>query len=346
MTFMNSDPKIYDKMQMSGDIDKWASQDFITILQACEVGNMKWDPIRMQLRVMGEPHLMYNTPWIHSKGAPWKHCGLDHHTMFNKFGIIHPRCQNCWKVCVTIPTFDKLIKMENMQQLPEWRTRAGKCGMEMRDYTPKFYGAYFYNNSIDEGRDTYHDVVDAVEKYVGHVSKEKDDVNVILKRGCTEFEMIKGPSPFWHNTVAEEDMIKNIEAYVSLPNMQAHQDQMVKNHIRLTWVMWAHMNGDMSYIPYNGGHKLFPDYVHYEDGSLDDIKRDLAVGKAFAMNGMPPETTAKFLALAEQFKIDEGLESLYHLVQAFGVNEDPLKLSTQLEKIVPENKGDLDEISG
>ena len=346
MPFMGADPAIYDKMMIDGKVGEWADNDVITILQAIETAGFKWDPLLMNLKNPGDPFLQYNTPWIHSRTAPCKHCALDHHILFGRFRIIHPRCQNCWKVTATLRSFDQLIKMEALQNSPDMKLRPSKCGIEMRDYVPKFYGAYMYHNSVDEGMEGYEIWKKAINDYVGKVGDGPDEIPVILKRGCTEYEMIKGPSPFWHLNKNEQKMLEQIEAYVSVPNIQADQPLMVKTHVRLSWVLWAHMNGDMSYVPYNGGNKLFPDYVKYHGLDLNDVKRDLAVAKFQAMTGKDPAIADKFLTLADQFKDENGLSTLGQLSHAFGVQEDPLKLFKKMKDSVPEtNTGEHDELT-
>ena len=146
-----------------------------------------------------------------------------------------------------------------------------KCGIEMRDYTPKHYGGYFYTHSLEEGRERY----EQVRKGVDEAIDGGKDLSVILKRGCTEYEMIKGPSVYWHNTAEESKMLELIDAFVDLSRSNNRQSEMVKNSVRLKWALWAHSNGDFTYKELNNGKALFPDYVKYHEGDIEDIKKDL-----------------------------------------------------------------------
>lgn len=296
MGFLNSPPMLYETMKHDGVLKQWAEQDWPTILQPLAKMGWNWNPnnerLELPLQKFGGS-MQFNTPWCHAMGTHSKHCGMDHQILFNVWRIIHPRCLHCWKVVVTPATFKQLLQLERLQ------LDSGvpcKCGIELRDYTPKFYGGYFYNNSLDEGRERYEQVRKAVDEQLD----DGKNVSVILKRGCTEYEFVKGPSVYWHNTPEEEAMIEAIEAYVDVPRSNTRQSEMIKNNVRLRWAIWAHMNGDMSYKEFNGGRSLFPDYLHYEEGDIEDLKHDLAVGNAQARAGVDPEVTNEFLAVAQQ----------------------------------------------
>ena len=283
MSVLESDPKIYQQMiyPKGGYLERLISEDYGGMFGALQGGGYIFDGTDGRWRNPGSyRNIMQKTPWCHAKGSIKKHCNLDHNIAFNIFNIIPPRCLQCWKVVVTPQTFDQLMKLE---QLEIQLGYPSKCGIELRDYTPKFYGGYFYNNSLDEGREK----LDIVKKAVAeHISKEVAD-EVILKRGCTEFEMIKGPSPYWHITEEEQDKFETIEAMVDVPRGHCAQDPMQKRMVRIKWFLWAHMNGDMTYKDYNEGESLFPDYVKYNDGDIDDIKRDLVMASAYAKYGTP-----------------------------------------------------------
>jgi hypothetical protein len=209
--------------------------------------------------------------------------------------------------------------------------------MELRDYTPKFYGGYFYNNSFDEGRDCYEQVRKMVDEALGK------DVSVILKRGCTEFEMIKGPSNYWHTTRDEEEFVELIDAYVDVGRGGlSPQEPYIKNTIRLRWALWAHMNGDMSYQKYNNNKPLFPDYVKYHEGSREDIKHDLALSRASVKGGVPAEISEEFFKMAKNFGEERGVD-LGQLAHTLGMGEtNPLKLFNMRTNTPDALKGEHD----
>jgi hypothetical protein len=161
--------------------------------------------------------------------------------------------------------------------------RPSKCGIEIRSYTPAIYGGYFYNNSLDEGRECYALVREAVNQAIS------PDVKVILKRACTEFELHGGPSPFWTVTREQVDLEDYMAARVdvggSLENVQT--DYML-NFLFKRWTLWAHSHNDMSYLEYTDGKTLYPAPVTYHEGDVEEIKRDIQAARMLGA-GVPTE---------------------------------------------------------
>jgi hypothetical protein len=333
MAFMQSQPKIYEKMQLEGTLKEWDSSDLWSLLAPLQQFGYSWDPATATMRIQGPIALNANTPWIHHKNLHTKHCAKDHSISFNCFNCIHPRCLECWKTVVTPKTFIQLLQLQKVQKKLDLPS---KCGIELRDYTPKFYGGYFYANSLDEGREQYEMVVDAVRDEIG------DDIadEVILKRACTEFEMVKGPSPFWHNTDDENKILDIIEAYVDVPRHYRGQSSIVTNHVRMKWAVWAHMNGDMTYQDYNDGRSLFPGYVSYHKGDIGAIKHDLAVARAEAKRGIPLQVSHDFINFTAEFADSNGVK-MGDLIHALGANDvNPLGVFEAIRQVPEENKGD------
>jgi hypothetical protein len=342
MGFTTSDPKIYNKMKYRGFARELEIEDYYSLLFPLTQMGYRWDADKKYMKQMGEGYLTAETPWVHAKGTPFKHCNLDHRITFSCFNIIPPRCLNCWKVVVTPTTLTQLFELE---QIELQMNVPSKCGIEMRDYTPKFYGGYFYNHSLDEGRERY----EQVRKMVDSNMTNGKDVSVILKRGCTEFEMIKGPSHAWHNTRWEEYMLEVIDAFVHSPRGTGEQSRLVKNHVKLKWFLWAHMNGDMSYKELNGGESLFPDYVKYHEGDIDLIKRDIIVSHAASKAGIKPGDSDDFLKIAEDFAENREIPEiglLSHSLGADSFSRTNLVRSTPLHQVVPEEtKGEEDGLT-
>jgi hypothetical protein len=296
-----SDKRIYQQMQWGGDIDKLCKSDRISMLNTLEQFNFRWD---IKTETMQRPRLgefsSYDTPWCHARHLPGKRCGLDHQVTFNAFGIIPPRCMECWKTVVTPKSFDELLTWKKVQE--EEMDLPAKCGIELRDYTAKHYGAYHYANSFEEGREQYEVVKELAKKYLSDETAE----GVILKRACTEFEMIKGPSSNWFLTDEDEEMLNLIETFVTYPNVVKPQPVFHKPNIMIKWVLFAHSNNDMSYVKHNGGKVLFPGYMKYHEGDINGIKHDLAIGHS-AARGVDAEVTEEFLIGTSKFARDNGL---------------------------------------
>lgn len=339
MGFLQSEGYIYNSMQVGGLVQKWGSEDWVSIFAHLESQGWAWDPQTCKLKQLAAiPALQTQTPWCHAKNSPHKQCGLDHNIIFKNWRIVTPRCMHCWKVCVTLESFEDALKCEQLQKRMDY---PAKTGMEMRDYTPKFWGAYWYTDSLDEGRDRHKEVKAALKEHVSDFAAE----HCILKRACTEFEMAKGPSPYWHVKDEEYKFLEQIEAFIDFHDTNAEQQDMIKRHVHLKWVLWAHMNNDMTYVKYNDGKKLFPGYVTYHEGNIDDIKHDMAVALAEAKYKVKPETSEKFLALADQLAEEAGIEKTGQLAASLGGEYSPLDLArtVKLEAIPEEFKGEHDE---
>jgi len=309
MGFRGSDARIYAQQQIKGKNREWHEADVFRKLAKIASLGFRWDIERHVLKKDGPYMIGTETPWIHARGSHKVRCGFDHYIAFNEFGVISPKCLSCWKVCMGLPDFKSLMFMEEVQeQLP--MDCPCKCGIEVRDYTPREYGAYFYNRSLEEGRDKYEFVKDLVEKHFENGKELAKDI--ILKRGCTEYEMIKGPSNYWHTSKKDEKIYELLDAYVEDRRSHVHQDATVKAYIRQNWILWAHSHGDFSYLPWNEEEKLFPSVVTYHEGDIEGIKKDL-------------DTSIKMASGEKQTEV-----------------HTPVDMST-VEEYVSEVIGDLDE---
>lgn len=334
MGFLQSPEYIYQKMQYSGNAARWAEEDWFTFFSRLNAQGFVWDADDQRLRQKGWPALQANTPWCHTASSWDKHCSLDHNIIFNNWRVIHPRCLECWKIVVSPRTFHELMLLESLENQLGFDS---KCGIEMRDYAPKHYGGYFYTSSLDAGRARWKEVKDAVSEFISPEVGEK----VILKRGCTEYEMVKGPSLHWTVTPQQQKLLETIEAFVDVKRGHGEQSLMLKRNVHLKWLLWAHANGDMTYKDYNGGLSLFPDYVKYHEGELGDIKHDIAVSQAQASVGLPPETSSAFITTVQEFAKQYKIPNYGHLVRALGAHDSgQLDMKFKLQAIPEEQKGD------
>lgn len=333
-------PQVFDSIILDGHAKKWTEEDYITILRPLQDHGYTWNPETHTLRMAGPRGMTANTPWCHAKQSPDKFCGFDHQIMFNIWGMIPPRCLECWKVVVAPGSFKELMQLE---QLEKQMNVPSKCGIELREYTSRPYGGYFYTNNFDKGRQRCFEVKEAIADLISPEMAEK----TILKRGCTEFEMAKGPSPFWNISKEDLEFHSRIESLVHIPRNYSPQPEITKTNVRLRWMVHAHRIGDFSYIDWNNGKKLFPTPITYHEGDIDDIKHDLALARGEARGGIKPEISDKFLILCDDF-VKEHKVSFNGLGHTLGANDaNPLNLmKLNLHKDTPEElKGDQDELT-
>jgi len=298
MGFEGSGPQIYGRMRLAGKVRELALDDHVATLSPFQGIGFVWMDGKLK-RPFWSGAESFATPWCHARHLAGKHCSLDHQCTFNMFGAIHPRCMSCWKTVVSPKNFDELMTWWKVQNHGEIDFPS-KCGIELRDYAAKFYGAYHYAGSLEEGREQYEKCKELAKKYLS----EETANGVLLKRACTEFEMIKGPSNTWHLTENDERIIDLVETYVEFPSINRGQDKIIGHpHVQMRWVLFAHMNGDMSYLPYNNDIPLFPGYVKYHEGDINDIKHDIALLTAQAKHGHNPEMTDDFLKSLTKYSI-------------------------------------------
>ena len=217
-----------------------------------------------------------DTPWSHNTSDSGRDCGLWHNIMFDLYGFIPTPCMECWKVVVAIDTVEQLFDMDKMQQgLKEH----SKCGIEVRDYVPRNYGAYFYNASVDEGQRRYRQVVDAISErpllkvLLEPVDEDGYPKKVILKRGCTEFERKFPKSNNWVATAEQVQVEQGIVELFDRDFPLSEQLPMQKLHVYRKWIEFAVAHGDMTYLKFTDGKPMFPPPVTYHKLDLSTLAK-------------------------------------------------------------------------
>lgn len=227
------------------------------------------------------------TPWIHRGQAPNRNCGL-YHTFYDRLGIVHSRCQECWKVVARPRTLLELHKTMNIQNAMDYPC---KCGMERRETVCGLYGAYWYNDSLEKGRACYKDIRAQIDANLG------PEVVVLLKRGCTEFEIGGKPSDQWEVSDDQKELEFYLNNVFDMDVKNTPQPQHLKDSVFRTWIHWAYSNGDMTYKEYTDGKPLFHAYVTYheakdenknESGEPERQEKDNPTSSGFRNGGGEP----------------------------------------------------------
>jgi len=186
-------------------------------------------------RLTAETRMVSETPWVHVRQDPQKNCGLWHHVWFNYYGFIPSYCQNCWKVVVRPKTLTELFKVHEVlkdMDLPS------KCGIEKRYSVPALYGAYLYNNSLEQGKECLEKVQKAITEKIG------SHVRIILKRACTEFEEKFQYSETWEVTDEQLALEARLERLFADGGKISEQPEELKIHVMANWVKFAYAQGD------------------------------------------------------------------------------------------------------
>lgn len=204
----------------------------------------------------------YNPPWLYVRHHTDHNCFLDRSIIYNRFGIIPPRCRNCWKVVVEPRTIRELDQLHDIQiELDQ----PAKCGIELRKWTGRNYGGYFYNSSKEEGLAKLDMVRSAVWR------KIDPSVPVYLKRACTEIELSEGRSDQWPEiTDSDKDWVDYINRHVVVEQRQVPQSDLIKVHIMKEIIEYAFMHGDPTVGDYTERPLVMP-ALKYERGDNEKV---------------------------------------------------------------------------
>jgi len=223
-----------------------------------------------------------DTPWVHVKpavrsdGRPFD-CYRWHKIMFNMISLksgqpwVPSECHQCWKVVVRPQTVEQLFEVERMMCE---MNRPSKCGLELRDRVFGHYGGYWYNESLEEGRECYQAAYDEMKKrpLLATLLDEVDDDGrtkwLLLKRGCTEFEHACGDSAKWAITPEQKTIEALVNYYVVGDDMIREQPEHLKRHVRKRWIEYAFENADPTVFKFTNGKPLYPAYRTYHQPDL------------------------------------------------------------------------------
>lgn len=210
-----------------------------------------------------------DTPWISQCQTEERKCNL-WGVYFNNYGIISQGCLKCYKIVMSIPTIRDLFQVLAYQKDEKITC---KCGIERRKYVGKVgkYGAYWYTplgGGIEEGRKIYSRV------------KEKFSFPLILKRGCTEFEMMYHPSSKWDEIAKERDWVTTEmlldSLFVADPmalRVEMNTPKLLEMSIIRRWVEYAFEHGDETYLDFTDNRPLKIDLQTYHKEEKDDTVR-------------------------------------------------------------------------
>lgn len=233
-------------------------------------------------KIEGSLSQAIDTPWIHIKPAVNSDgkqfdCYRWHKILFNmvslksKAPFVPSRCHQCWKVVVRPQTLEQLFDVEVMMRM---MNRASKCGLELRDRVFGHYGGYWYNESMEEGRECYQAAAEEMKKrpllapLLDKVDENGRTMWLMLKRGCTEFEHAVGDSLHWKITPEQMQVESLVNYYVVGDDMIRQQPEHLQRHVHRRWIEYAFENADETVYKYTNGEPLYPAYRTYHQPEL------------------------------------------------------------------------------
>ena len=217
----------------------------------------------------------WDTGWIYTNPDPERHCNIYTMTAEN-MDYVPPKCMGCWKVVVRPKTLLQLFILYDLQVKLSDADKSVwcKCGIEPRPWVFGNYGGYFYTNSKEEGLARYEQVRKLVDEQIS------PDVDVILKRACTEFEQRYGPTTEWDKLFDPEKnpMVKSweglIDEHIVVTKSAESQSDLVRKHVMSLWIDFAYDRGDPTVVKLNDGRPLYQPLVTYHNKIKEGEKKN------------------------------------------------------------------------
>ena len=190
-------------------------------------------------------------PWVFVRRVKEIKCNRHNGVLFGCYEIIPRYCMDCYKVVIRPRTVVELFKLHEvmLNRFPHWIKC--KCGVEERSYVNAKYGGYCYTKGLEEGQRTYEEVRKQVSEHIS------PDVKVVLKRACTEFKEMYGPSDEWDNikttktTNFPREMWDLVEEWVDekfvFVDANPSQPDEIKWGVMEHWIDFAYAIGDETY---------------------------------------------------------------------------------------------------
>lgn len=229
-------------------------------------GNAIWDrENKMKVRILTQP--AWISPWHYAdvkpenKFDPPQYCYVWKDRLYKY--VFRPlcvpsHCHHCWKIVASPENVQQLFHIDELQEQMGYES---KCGGELRGTTARCWGAYWYARSLHEGRDCYREVR----------SRMDDDpilrpVKLILKRGCTEYEVdkVQGGTDKWFITPDQEHLEKLFYDLVLFDEPYDQQPEVIID-IKQQWIEHAAAMGDPTADIYNDGKPIIAPVKTYHE---------------------------------------------------------------------------------
>jgi hypothetical protein len=198
------------------------------------------------LELAGDPKR--GVAWMYVNNGPQLGCGFLMHFMFDHAyaeSAVPSGCSACYKVKVVPRTLRELVAAWVVAKDIQCRS---KWGIDFNNpYSQNIYAGYFYATGLDGARA----VLKIAREAFGQDAKIGPDVAMTIKRGCSEYEAVLGPSDRYAFT---PDMAE-LEAYLKSRFRERkadYQPSLVAAH----WIETAFRLGDDTYLDFTGGKRL------------------------------------------------------------------------------------------
>lgn len=166
-------------------------------------------------------------------------------------------CRNCYKVKVVPANFSGLIALRDILEDSPY---IAKCGVNLPGmYSRDVYSGHLYLNGLEAARDACRDMQNRIN---AHADMAGNTV-LSIKRGCTHFEAVCGPSDRWTFRDGMCEIEESLKAQChSLPHPSSDYRQRRMASMPI-WLQTAYSIKDDSYLKFTGGKPLYRPTVSY-----------------------------------------------------------------------------------
>lgn len=193
--------------------------------------------------------------WMIVDNGPPLDCGFLTHLCFEiayaKTALPYG-CRSCYKVKLSFTSLRALRAGWNLARkipcLSKWGLDYGN------PYSQDIYAGYFYATGLAEARALYRVVRDEVDSD----PKMGEQIKMLIKRGCSQFEAAVGPSDRFTVTPEQEALEIGLRA-----RFRPHPTSPSSYLTMLGWIDFAYQIGDDTYLDFTGGKPLRRASVSY-----------------------------------------------------------------------------------
>jgi hypothetical protein len=185
-------------------------------------------------------------------------CGFLNRFMFRMIyeeAAVPAGCEHCYKIKVVPRTLRQLVAG---YEIALGIDRVSKWGIDFYNrYNQDTYAGYFYFDGLEGARALFPHLRKAVDEH----GKLGPDVPVLIKRGCSNYEAVLGPS----DTFAFRPELRDIEDYLrSRLRMEKDKPNALAPLLYGKWVPFAFQIGDETYLDFTDGKPLYRKSLTYE----------------------------------------------------------------------------------
>jgi hypothetical protein len=166
-------------------------------------------------------------------------------------------CRACYKVKIIPRTLRQLVAVYGIAQTTAY---VYKCGLDGVPSSQCIYSAFFYAHELSGARAMYATLRKAVDEHPNLGS----EVKMLIKRGCTEYEMSCGPSDKYTFDPNLPEVESWLLAHLRRRSGRRSATALDVVQTRMLWIQTAYKHGDETYRDFTNGRPLHPATVCYD----------------------------------------------------------------------------------